>query len=748
MANQVTGLDGYNFYLDEGTPDQRKLNTTPVAEGAPFTPTGLDSDTDFSSRLSVRPVDKAGNERTPGKKFTGLGVKTLNPTPEENPMSAPLVADIDAIVARCIAAGAGPSVTVAVVSPKGYMTKTYGAPGTGKDHHFRIASQTKNFTSHAVLRFVDQGLLSLDDKLSDFVDDVPNGEIITLEMMLMMRSGVRDYQLNTQLAMNFVLNPTSAMTVDQIIAEAKGPSMFPPGNGYYYTNSNYFLLGRVLEAVDPQHRTADQIIMQDVVEAAALVNTTFPVKTGLPPAPYAVAYDNNPILSFLGIVLKRDVSNQNPAWIWASGAIVSVISDMIKWGQVMRDGTLLSPESRELLMTTFSEQPSAAYGLNKTGPPTFKYGLGFIQVGSWLGVDGSWLGTDSCTMFEPQTGTVIAVYENFQTSSPFVLASLTTIWYEIANYLYPSSANYPGYLTGEPVAGTMASSLPKLSTSGVAAVYAPGEEVPDPPAFEPVTYINEDLVDEPVPDGAKEWRLREFGGGGGGGGGYASGSAVTRYGGSGGGGAAYVDTGWQNVSVLGPTFSLTRGVGGVGGRTPATTGNGTDGGDGGDSVFTSGGVTVKAGGGEGGGGSTSTTHYAGGNGGTRTVDGITGVTGADGTAGGSSNNTNTPNNTAGAAAGGGGGGAVGSNPPTGSFSPRNGGNSTTGSGGAASTDGPDQALGNPGPGGGGGAGSNRAGHGGLYGGGGGGAGGKTAGGSGSPGLAGDGGDGETLLEFR
>jgi hypothetical protein len=272
----------------------------------------------------------------------------------------------------------------------------------------------------------------------------------------------------------------------------------------------------------------------------------------------------------------------------------------------------------------------------------------------------------------------------------------------------------------------------------------------------PWSVENVNITNESIPDGSTQWRFRAFGAGGGGGGGLSSSSSGSRYGGSGGGGGAMIDTGWQSVALLGPTFSVTRGLGGVGGQTPAGAGDGNDGTWGGDSVFTSGDVSLSAGGGEGGGGATSTTHYAGGIGGVRTVSGLTGVTGADGTQGGSSNNTATPNNTAGGGAGGGGGGAVGTSFSSG----RKGGDTTTGTGGSGGTgttqpsSGPNQAAGLPGPGGGGAqagyladGSSFHAGKGGLYGGGGGGAGAKTGSPSGVANFAGDGGDGYVLVEW-
>jgi hypothetical protein len=271
----------------------------------------------------------------------------------------------------------------------------------------------------------------------------------------------------------------------------------------------------------------------------------------------------------------------------------------------------------------------------------------------------------------------------------------------------------------------------------------------------PFTYANLleniDIVNGAVPVGATQWRFKAFGGGGGGGGGKKAASGTTP-GGTGGGGAAYVDTGWQSVAVLGSTYSVTRGLGGVGGAVqPAGlgSGDGSPGSNGGASSFTSGSVSLTAGGGGGAPGATTATNLAGGDGGTASIRGVS-ATAVNGTAGGRYNST-TPNNTSGGGAGGGAGAGFNSSGTT--IVARAGGNSTTGSGGAAATsgnggDGPDQSAGNAGPGGGGAAvgGNFVGGSGGNYGGGGGGGGafGATSAGTNT---AGNGGDGYTIVEW-
>lgn len=502
MSDAVSGLAGYNYYLAgtgwvSGAPGPSnhgvKQNNTPVT-GA-FTITGLTPDTDYSLMIGVTAVDNAGNESSPVAMTAGTAV-TLDPTPSQEPMNSTHTAAIDAIVAACRGAGdPAPGVTIAIVSPFGYYTQSYGS-GTGNNDYYRIASQTKTFTGTAVLRAVDQGLLSLDDHLSKYVSGVSYADP-TIQQMLMMQSGIYNYENNATLSQDFTINTTMAYSVEQIIALIKAgspgdPSEFTPGTSWYYTNSNHYMLALCVEAVDPSGRTIDVIIQEDILTPLGMVNTYFQTVTGVPASPYAIGYDYRPVIQALfGIDVYLDVSDQNPAFVWAAGAIISVISDMIIWGQELMNGTLLSTEMQQLRQSLFVtlevSQFGAAYGLQNQGPATIGYGLANYQIGSWNGHDGSWLGYDSCTMFLPATETVISVYENFQTGPPHTLAALSTIWYEIAEYLHPGSTLNADYDEGGPFTGSLSGTIGAPAVALNANVFLEGKTSPFPFTF-PATF--------------------------------------------------------------------------------------------------------------------------------------------------------------------------------------------------------------------------------------------------------------------
>ncbi|AYD87773.1 hypothetical protein SEA_ARCUSANGELUS_24 [Mycobacterium phage ArcusAngelus] len=136
------------------------------------------------------------------------------------------------------------------------------------------------------------------------------------------------------------------------------------------------------------------------------------------------------------------------------------------------------------------------------------------------------------------------------------------------------------------------------------------------PTFEPFTLENVNLTDEPVPAGASGCWVTLGGAGGGGGSGRRANSG-SRYGGGGGGGGAYIPRVFIPASLLGPTYTVSRGIGGSGGSGSS----GVSGSGGGPSTFSSGSVILIANGGAGGSGG-STYRVSGGAGGRHPYQGL------------------------------------------------------------------------------------------------------------------------------
>jgi D-alanyl-D-alanine carboxypeptidase len=243
---------------------------------------------------------------------------------------------------------------------------------------FRVASITKTFVATVVLQLVAEGKLHLDDTVERWLPRlVPNGEAITIRELLNHTSGLFDYLDDSGFARAVVAHPGRAWQPRQLVATATShPPLFPPGGGWSYSNTNYILLGLVVETVSGA--TIAQQLQQRVFQPLELTATSFPSDTRIDGA-HADGYVGFATLPRLRSLV--DTSIVSPSLGWAAGGIVSTGDDVTSFYAALLGGRLLPPS----LLTAM-----------KTPVPGFHYGFGLLQVntrcGSVYGHEGDLLG--------------------------------------------------------------------------------------------------------------------------------------------------------------------------------------------------------------------------------------------------------------------------------------------------------------------------------------------------------------------
>ena len=153
-----------------------------------------------------------------------------------------------------------PSAVVLVRSSEfGDATFRFGSWVLGGDDlpatsdHYRIGSITKTMTATVILQLAQEGKLVLDDPISKYRPDVPNGDNISIAQLLDMRSGLAGYTENPMFQQAVDDDPERIWTPDELLALAFSvPPLFPPGTAWQYSNTNYVLLGLVMEDVTGQ----------------------------------------------------------------------------------------------------------------------------------------------------------------------------------------------------------------------------------------------------------------------------------------------------------------------------------------------------------------------------------------------------------------------------------------------------------------------------------------------------------------
>jgi D-alanyl-D-alanine carboxypeptidase len=239
---------------------------------------------------------------------------------------------------------------IASTSVAGVENLKTGAPVTSQTI-FRIGSITKLFTAVSVMQLVERGALRIDDPLAKFVPDFPNASKITIKELLMHRSGVPNY-LDAALADGRALVPTTPAAI--IAAAAKQPPDFAPGTDYEYSNTNYVLLGTIVESVSGMSLHA--YYARNIFQVAQMKETF----AGTAPADAAVA---------TGYQLAKGNAPQIPgdsSWYYACGDILSTSDDVARFDIALMAGKLVG-------VATLDEMIAAAI---PTGEGRSSYGLG------------------------------------------------------------------------------------------------------------------------------------------------------------------------------------------------------------------------------------------------------------------------------------------------------------------------------------------------------------------------------------
>jgi CubicO group peptidase (beta-lactamase class C family) len=206
---------------------------------------------------------------------------------------------------------------------------------------FRTGSMGKQYTAIAVLQLVEQGKIGLQDSIQKYIKDFPSkGYTITIENLLTNTSGIKDY-------LSEISNPskeretyTPKQGVDYIKDE---PLNFPPGTNFRYSNSNFYLLGYIIELVTG--KTFEAYLQESVLDKAGLKNT-FYIHPGKNISGIVHGYS-----TFNGKMGKAVL--QEVTIMYAAGALVSNVDDIYKWHKALYNQQLVTKETLAKATTPF-----------------------------------------------------------------------------------------------------------------------------------------------------------------------------------------------------------------------------------------------------------------------------------------------------------------------------------------------------------------------------------------------------------
>ncbi|MCA9878612.1 MAG: beta-lactamase family protein [Thermomicrobiales bacterium] len=265
------------------------------------------------------------------------------------------------------------------------------------DGHVRIASVSKTFVATVLLQLIAEGRATLEDALERYVPGVPHGERITLRHLLGMTGGIFNFINDPEFEPAYTSDPLLPFSRQYFLELLqRNPPKFAPGAGVEYSDSNYFLLGMVIEALTD--RTAAEEIDERIVRPLGLTGTSLPASPAMP-APHPRGY-----AATAGSPELRDLTESSAEIPWTAGAMISTLADLRVWSQALATGTLLTPElQRERLRLSAMDLGAGR---------TFGYGLGIMETEGWLGHAGAIFGFSTWMLHHPERDATVIVLAN------------------------------------------------------------------------------------------------------------------------------------------------------------------------------------------------------------------------------------------------------------------------------------------------------------------------------------------------
>ncbi|WP_177731525.1 serine hydrolase domain-containing protein [Flavobacterium inviolabile] len=207
-------------------------------------------------------------------------------------------------------------------------SKTVANPDT----KYKIGAITKMFTATIIFQLIDEKRLTLDTKLSKFYPEIPNADKITIGLLLNHKSGLFNYTNDP----DFKTYSQTPQTKKQMLKRiASREPVFEPDTRAEYSNSNYLLLGYIIESLTGKSY-GDNVAFR-IANKIGLKNTYYPKKNG-------TAKDEAFSYTFTNNQWTRTAA-RDPSTIGASDALISTPSDLTQFINALFNGTLIKPAS-------------------------------------------------------------------------------------------------------------------------------------------------------------------------------------------------------------------------------------------------------------------------------------------------------------------------------------------------------------------------------------------------------------------
>jgi CubicO group peptidase (beta-lactamase class C family) len=243
-----------------------------------------------------------------------------------------------------------------------------------QDTTFPIGSMTKQFTAMAIMQLVEKGLIDVNDPLSKYIPDFPNGNEITIENLLTHSSGIVNC---TNLPEFWSMSQDSLKDINNVINLFKNkPLEFKPGTSFSYSNSGYILLGYIVTKVSGM--SYEDYLQKNIFQPLDMENT------GLGYKGTEKMYSSTGYSGYLDVYPVSDETTLNGAY--GAGCLYSSTGDLYKWDRALYTEKLVKKSTLDNIFSNHMEMtpsgPYYGYGWMLTNG---KYGREIYHGGNTVG---------------------------------------------------------------------------------------------------------------------------------------------------------------------------------------------------------------------------------------------------------------------------------------------------------------------------------------------------------------------------
>lgn len=327
-------------------------------------------------------------------------------------------------------------------------TTLHGTTNVGKNSLFEIGSITKSYISAVILQLEAEGKLSLDDKVGKWFPQYSDWSNVTIKQLLNMTAGIYDYADDEQFVQQLTENHQRYWSMTEItnFAYSHNPnSLFLPGQGWSYSNTQYTLIGMIIEMVT--HKSVEENLRERIFIPLGLHNTIYQndlIPSNLTLMVHGYWEDSDTTL----FAKDQDLTDINISWGNSAGAIISPSEDVAKWIRALFSGQILkSQQFREMTTLVCSEISNGTCTPGSELPVDTDqggYSLGLVKLPAYQNpfgqnvwcYAGSTMSYNSRFIYSMERNFIIAVTTDISDSTD--AADAINLMQEVKQYLYPN----------------------------------------------------------------------------------------------------------------------------------------------------------------------------------------------------------------------------------------------------------------------------------------------------------------------